>query len=320
MKEIMKGLALGSMVIGLLLAGACTEEDLDKRTSGYVEIMLNWDESGETAPDGGRIYFFPESGDAFYRDCPNEGFKGTVPAGKYRIVAMNRNRENTSDLVDENGKVVCSYESARLEVKDAANAVAIAATKAAADAPLIGQPASVFLSHGFDDGSDELEVKASRDEKIVASTSPKSMVKRVRFTITVENFTVRVCHCVFGGIARAIQCSTCTCFQEPARVAFDASSSDDPNRFTATFNVFDLVTPGTGTHPLVLTLELDGGTKTTTIDLTDSVRKSLENGGDFSYEIPLDLEIKLTHDIDGTISATVQPWNGGGSGSGVGGY
>ncbi len=332
MKEIMKGLVCGGMVMGLLLAGACTEENLDKRTSGYVEIALNWDEhfdaaanasadeSGKASPDGGRIYFFPESGEAFYRDCPKEGFKGMVPAGTYRIIAMNRNRKNTSDLVDETGKVVCTYESARLDVSDAANAAALAATKAAADAPLIGQPASVFLSHGFDDGSDALEVKASRDETVSASTSPKSMVKRVHFTITVENFTVRACHCVFGGIARAILCSTCTCIQEPARVKFDAGSTDDPNRFTATFNVFDLVEPGVETHPLELTLELDSGTKTTTVDLSDSVKENLENGGEFSYEIPLDLNIEVTQGIDGSISATVEPWNGGGSGSGVGGY
>ncbi len=332
MKEIMKGLVCGGMVMGLLLAGACTEEDLDKRTSGYVEIALNWDEhfavanasvdeSGKATPDGGRIYFFPESGEAFYRDCPQEGFKGMVPAGKYRIVAMNRNRKNTSDLADENGKVACSYESARLDVLDAASATALAATKAA-EAPLIGEPESVFLSHGFDDGSDALEVKASRDETVKASTSPKSMVKRVHFTITVENFTVRACHCVFGGIARAILCSTCTCIQEPARVKFDASCDpDDSNRFTATFNVFDLVEPGVKTHLLELTLELDSGTTTLPlVDLSDSVKESLENGGNFSYDIPLDLNIEVTQGIDGTLHATVQPWDGGGSGSGVGGY
>ncbi len=332
MKEIMKGLVCGGMVMGLLLAGACTEEDLDKRTSGYVEIALNWDEhfaaanasvdeSGKATPDGGRIYFFPESGEAFYRDCPQEGFKGMVPAGTYHIIAMNRNRKNTSDLADENGKVACSYESARLDVLDAANAAALVATKAAED-PLIGQPESVFLSHGFDDGNDALEVKASRDETVKASTSPKSMVKRVHFTITVENFTVRACHCVFGGIARAILCSTCTCIQEPARVKFDASCDpDDSNRFTATFNVFDLVEPGVKTHLLELTLELDSGTTTLPlVDLSDSVKESLENGGDFSYDIPLDLNIEVTQGIDGTLHATVQPWDGGGSGSGVGGY
>ncbi len=337
MKGIKKGLAFGSMMVGLLLAGACTEEDLDRRTSGYVEITLNWpadfdadasasvDESGKAVADGGRIYFFPESGDAFYRDCTKgkdgkEKFEGWLPVGNYRIITMNRNRKNTSDLVDENDRVVCSYESARLDVKNVVDAVAIAATKAATDAPLIGQPASVFLSHGFDGNNDVLTVKASRD-KIDASTSPQSMVKRVHFTITVENFTVRACHCVFGGIARAILCSTCTCIQEPARLAFDAMcGTDDPNRFTATFNVFDLVEPGVLTHPLELALELDSGeTKTTTVDLSDRVKESLDSG-EFSYELPLDLDIKVLQNIDGTIQATVEEWADGGSGSGTGGY
>ncbi len=339
MKGITKGLVCGSMVMGLLLAGACTEEDLDKRTSGYVEIALNWDEhfdadanasvdeSGQKVPDGAQFYFYPADGSGvrvYNSDAPEiisnskdgfSGFRGWLPAGSYRLVVMNRNLTN-AEL--QNGN---DYESARLVVKDAANAAALAATKAASDAPLIGQPASVFLSHGFDDGREALEVKASRDETVKASTSPKSMVKRVHFTIMVENFTVRACHCVFGGIARAIRCSTCTCIQEPARVKFDAPcNSDDPNCFTATFNVFDLVEPGVQTHPLELTLELDEGTKTATIDLSDRVKESLENGGSFSYEIPLDLEIKLTESIDGSISATVEPWTGGGSGSGVGGY
>ncbi len=339
MKGIKKGLVCGSMVMGLMLAGACTEEDLDKRTSGYVEIALNWDkgfnadanasvdESGKTVPDGAQFFFYPvDGGEAlvYGSDAPEivsdskdgfNGFRGRLPAGSYHLVVMNRNHTNT-ELQNEN-----SYESARLVVKDAANAAAVAAARAAADAPLIGQPASVFLSHGFDGGNEVLEVKASRDEKVIASTSPKSMVKRVRFTITVENFTVHACHCVFGGIARAIQCSTCQCIQEPARVMFDAScNSDDPDCFTATFNVFDLVEPGVKTHPLELTLELDEGTKTTTLDLSDSVEKGLEGSGDFSYEIPLDLEIKLTENIDGSIHATVEEWAGGGSGSGVGGY
>ena len=101
------------------------------------------------------------------------------------------------------------------------------------------------------------------------------------------------------------------------RVKFQTEAdATNPNVFKASFNVFDLIPAGAQSHLLELTLTIDGSERTTTVDISDDVLKELEKG-DFTYDLPLALHIKVTHTIEGDIQASVEGWDDSGSGSAV---
>ena len=71
----------GCMLLIMWAESGCTKQSLDHRKrEGHVHITLQWDK-GYT-PAGSRFYFYPEDGsEAIVRDCPKEGFSGTLPEG-----------------------------------------------------------------------------------------------------------------------------------------------------------------------------------------------------------------------------------------------
>lgn len=72
----------GCMLLIMWAESGCTKQSLDHRKrEGHVHIALQWDK-GYT-PAGSRFYFYPEDGsEAIVRDCPKEGFSGTLPGGQ----------------------------------------------------------------------------------------------------------------------------------------------------------------------------------------------------------------------------------------------
>lgn len=322
MKGRMKYLMSGSVLLLVsLVTTLCTKEKLvDREAMGYVEIALkDWMPADEN--DGGRIYFYSTSGsiapicmDCEYSDREMQHiFRGTLPAGEYYVITMNRNFTNAKLLYDD------TYEDARISVVGAAEAVAL--TKA--DGVLIGEPASVFLTHEIDDARfpDNILVVGDQD-KIRTQTSPKSMVKRVSFTITLEEFSADACSGVFSGVSSSVKCSTCRCLSTSARanLVITPSETAPRNIFTASLNVFDVVAPGANTHTLDLTMMVEGKETKTTIDLSGEVARKLGEMEEFSYDEPLALEVSLSRSIDGEIYADVEAWGNGGSGEGFGGY
>ena len=347
----MKGLAFGSMIMGLLLTGACTEEDLDKRKpAGFVEIALKGDDhfdkhfasqpAGTENADCGRIFFYPESADMepFCKECPDGVFKGSLPAGRYRILTMN-NVFHDAVLSGED-----SFDKAMISVvpyTEAGETAELTGFSRADALPIISeQPGAVFLSHGFDasykdarfpngldeTNSDVLIVPDNRDTVKTQTSLVRLMVKRVKLTIILKDLDFATCEAILSGIAGTIRCADCQCTPASARVKFTPVRTEkvgNSETFSAEFSVFDLIEPGERTHILELHFtKEDGSTFSTEVDLSDRVKEELDGSGDedFSYDIPLDLSIEVTQGIDGTLHATVQPWNGDGSGSGVGGY
>lgn len=328
----MKGgkIYLGRMVfaVAVLLATACTKEKLDKREpQGYVEITLNWDGS-EKENDGGRIYFYSTEGDkplVLEKDCEYSDavmkhiFRGTLPTGSYHVITMNRQHTNAELLHAEN------LETARIQVTDASNSTAL--TKA--DGSLIGEPATVYLTHELDDDRfpDHILVVNNRDT-LKTQTTPKLMVRRVSFTITLDEFSADKCTAIFNGVSHSVKCATSSALPNAvARVKFALDPSDDDPKhiFTGKLNVFGLIPTGSETHQLELTFTVDGEEASPkSVDITDVVAKKLQEladkDEDYSYDIPLDLVIGLTRSIDGDLHASVDDWDDGGSGSGSGGY
>ena len=314
MKYLMSGILL---LLVSLVTTLCTKEKLVIREPmGYVEIALkDWMPADEN--DGGRIYFYPTGGNKpICMDCEywpiemQHGFRGALPAGEYYVITMNRSFANAKLWYED------KFEYARISANCASGAN---------DEPKpnesVCEPASVFLTHEIDDERFPDNILVVRDLDIIRTqTAPKSMVKRVTFILTLEEFTADACSGVFAGVSPSVKCSTCQCVSTSAcaNVVFTPSTS---NLFMASLNVFDVVAPGANTHTLDLTMMVEGKETKASIDLSGEVAAKLaamENG--FSYDEPLTLEVSLSRSIDGEIYADVEEWGNGGSGEGFGGY
>ncbi|MDE5963341.1 MAG: hypothetical protein K2G58_04860, partial [Alistipes sp.] len=185
---------------------------------------------------------------------------------------------------------------------------------------LIGEPAAVFMSNTLDDDRFREVFTVNNLDTIQTQASPKLMIRRVRFVITLEDFSASACRGIFGGVAASLKCATCQCLPTSAHVSFQTEVDPrNPNVFRASFNVFDLITPDEQTHMLELTLTIDGVDRTTSVDLSGDVKRELDKG-EFTYEMPLNLNVKVTHTIDGDIYASVEGWDNSGTGSGTGSY
>ena len=333
---------LGRMVlaVAVMLATACTKEKLDDRKPlGYFEIELSNDSGfgnqagvhDDEAEDCSRIYIYSAEGDkplVLEQNCKYEDaemrhvFRGTLPVGKYHVITMNTRHTNAELKHEKN------YETARIDVMKADQAVAV--TKA--DGALIGEPATVFLTHQHKIKGEEtletlLEIKDR--ETVKAETTPQSMIKRISFTIALENpLAADACSAVFSGISQAVKCSTCECIPTNpanAQLMIERDPAAPRNLFRATLNLFGLVPTGNKTHMLDLTLTIDGKDYRLSppLDLSAEVEKKLkeleDQGLEFTFEIPLNLEIKVKRDIDGELKASVKGWDDGGTGSGMGG-
>ena len=339
---IMKGRTkvLGGLVLAALMltVSACTKEKLDSRKlKGYFEIELsNEDGFGnqttshdENTDACSRIYIYSADSKALVlaKDCEyldaemKHVFRGTLEVGKYHVVTMNSRHTNAELKYPEN------YETARIEVVNAGLAEAV--TKGNADPTLIGEPATVFLTHRHKiKGEESLETvfEVKDRETLQAEVAPQSMVKRIMFTIRLEQpLSADDCTAIFSGISRMVKCSTCESMSNAeaharAQLEIEKDPAAPRNIFRAALNLFGLM-PTTGKpHDLQLALKNGDEMLETTVNISDDIERKLEEmEGDFSFEIPLDLEIKVTRSIDGELHASVERWGDGGSGSGTGG-
>ncbi len=331
MKEIMKGLVCGGMVMGLLFAGACTEENLDKRTEiGYVEVALNW---GSAQPAGKRFIFYPvDGGQAFVYEndapeCSSEdgfnGFRGWLPTGDYRMLVMNTDGANLE--FRNMGK----YETAEVGVVKKSDAKAGRSTQQEALDNRIEQAGNLMFANGFDrsegETGDPSTLTVPYQETVKKSSSPRLSVKQVQLYFKIDRpEVITACSGVFTGVSESLNFSTGRCSTTSASVDFEAlqPQKGQSYNFVAGFSVLDLLMPGeaaSGVHVVYLTLtKADGTTLSLSIDVTGTMEEIIEAGGGIvPIDIPLEVELKVLD--DGTLQSDVHPWTGGtGSGTVVG--
>lgn len=309
MSYVMKGKLTYMLTCGLclaLLAGAgCVKQGLDLREQeGYVRIDLQWENNA--VPEGSEFYFYTETGELVHScKCPPEGFSGTLPMGKYKIIVWNTDARNV--------ELVHMDKHATAEVRAVADGSA--AGKAAG---CIAQPTNLLLANGFNEA--ELMEVPYRDS-VVMSASPRAKVKTVKFVFTLDNAAaVKLLGGSLSGVSSGLHCATGSCTNNPQNVNFEVST--DPYgkyNYVADISVLDLVEPASGvlgSHILTLKVVIDGVEHTMNIDLTATIDALLngEWGGVIPVEIPLEIDLKS---IDGNLSAEVTPWDtNGGSGSG----
>ncbi len=331
MKGITKGLVCGSMVMGLLLAGACTEEDLDKRAEiGYVEVALNW---GSAQPTGKQFIFYPvDGGQALVYDndapeCSSEdgfnGFRGWLPTGNYRMLVMNTDGANLE--FRNMGK----YETAEVGVVKKSAAKAGRSTQQEALDNRIEQAGNLMFAKEFDrsegETGDPSTLTVPYQETVKKTAAPRLAVKQVRLYFKIDRpEVITACSGVFTGVSESLNFSTGRCSTTSASVDFDAAKpqTGQSYNFVAGFSALDLLMPGdavSGIHVVYLTLtKSDGTTLSLSIDVTGAMEKIIEAGGGIvPIDIPLEVELKVLN--DGTLQSDVRPWTDGtGSGTVVG--
>lgn len=278
---------------------SCTRETLDyRKQEGYVHLTLTWEEGFE--PSGSRFYFFPKSGAAVLSyDCPAEGFHGVLPTGSYYLLVLNNDFSNLGVRNTED------LEHSELYVLPEASGRA---------QRFIRQADEIAYATELNESA-LLEVPYRDTVRVTAS--PQSCVKHVRLRFEVlppTHFT----HCsgALSGVSPSVHFASAESAVESAAVHFEAVSGETADLFLADITVLDLVHPDDtqGTHLLeAVFTDAAGGEYPLHVDLTESVLESFTQQGELPEEIVLTIRIAQ---IDGELTATVQPWDQGGTGGG----
>lgn len=285
----------------MLLGCGCTSKRLDYRIpEGHAQIRLQWEEG--VAPAGSRFYFYPaDGGEVLVRECPAEGFDGMLPAGTYRVIVSN------TDALNVGFRNMEQYETAEAYVLPEQ-------VLRAAEA-YVGQPKNLSLAAGLDDAA---TLVVENRGSLNTSASPRVRTKRVRMFFRIDDTApVTECTGTFSGVSPSILCATGASSNHSARVGFTAAPGEGEYDYAVEIFVLDLVESdsGTPTHQLDLKLQKsDQTTSEVTIDLTETIRDIVEAGGGLALDIPLDISLVS---VEGELHASVKPWDGDGSGSGI---
>lgn len=297
----------------LSLAG-CVKRELEIRPDeGYVEIALDWSKAQSSR--SARYLFYNESG-ALVKEVSgvSDCFKGTLPTGVYRLIVHNTD----AGQVDWQG---CEkYESAEVFAKTTNYSTD---HHPAEGVPCIQEPRDVFATGGCNE-SETVEVLLLDTTRL--SVTPVVLTKQVAIRFTVEangGQSVRALHGVLGGVShgyfpgKGCHNASSSCAVEFTAAPGTKAASD---AYTARVNVFGLLTTAqspAGTNTVHVALDLDDGSQMTgTFDITPALQRMLASGGGaFPVEIPLEITLRMQGQGVG-LSATVQPWDLSGTGSG----
>ena len=301
-------MVLGAAVLSLT---GCVKRELEIRPDeGYVEIALDWAGAG-TSSRSARYLFYNEAG-ALVKEVSGvtDCFKGTLPTGVYRLIVHNTD----AGQVDWRG---CEkYESAEVFAKETNYSTG---HHPAEGVPCIQEPRDVFATGGCNE-SETVEVLQMDTTRL--SVTPIKVTKRVAVRFALESSEeIRSLHGVLGGVShgffpgKGCHNASSSCAVEFTAAPGTKAASDV---YTTEVNVFGLLTTAqspAGTNTVHVILSLSDGTQVTGMfDITPTLKQLIvANGGALPDEIPLDVAIR----IQGTdLSATVEPWDESGEGSG----
>ena len=300
--------------VAVLSLAGCVKRELEIRPDeGYVEIALDWSKAQSSR--SARYLFYNEAG-MLVREVSgvSDCFKGTLPTGTYRLIVHNTD----AGQVDWQG---CEkYESAEVFAKETNYS---AGHHPAEGVPCIQEPRDVFATGGCNE-SETVEVLLLDTTRL--SVTPVVLTKQVAIRFTVEangGQSVRALHGVLGGVShgyfpgKGCHNASSSCAVEFAASPETKAASD---AYTARVNVFGLLTTAqspAGTNTVHVALDLDDGSQMTgTFDITPALQRMLASGGGaFPVEIPLEITLRMQGQGVG-LSATVQPWDLSGTGSG----
>lgn len=293
----------------LVLLSGCVKRDLEYRTGtpdageGGVEIALDW--GGDERPREARYLFYREEDGTLYRSFEGvtDGYKGTLPAGKYRLIVYN------TDAVRVGYCGVENYHTAYVFALPEENGVKAASA-------CIQEPEGVYAIGECEAG---VTLDVREGETLISAVHPRCLTRRVRLHIELENMQMEHIEGYLNGVTPSVVLATSEYRPANCAVAFTTTPQIQGSEFTAAVHVFDIRaahqdTPGSNTLDLTLT-DGSGESHDTTIDISEAVSEVIENnGGEIPVEIPVKIELILID--NGNLQATVTPWDEGGTGGG----
>lgn len=309
--------ALLTLAATVLLAG-CVKHNLEQRPTpppvpddGIAEITLDW--GGDERPQTARFLFYDENGDLVREETGlTDGFKGTLPAGKYRLVVHNEDAQQ----VDYRG--TDSYETAEVYAQQTNYTDG---HHPAEGVPCILEPQAVF-GIGVCNEFDEIVVEAGKTTK--ATVAPEELTRQVVFHFTIKSDTeVQSLKGVLNGVAPGVFLASgrhntvTSCALEFTASPTSRAASGDYTAQLGVFNLLTSVQSPDGTNVVHAAVTLLGGQQfTADVDLTPTLRKMLADQEEdiLPTEIPLDITFTVT---ELGLSATVGEWTEGPGGSDI---
>lgn len=296
---------MGGLLIGLLLA-ACTSlaTDEDWTRNGKVRLVLDW---GTRASHTGVFdyYFYTEGNPVpLIRRGDASGYEGTIPQGRYKVVACNPDGINL-DLSMNNGYA-------------GAFAIARSGVYSKTTGGIISQPANLYGT-----GQEGIVAVATVGKTVILT--PASLIKEVILNIRIEGGAeVAVIDGELSGIPSEVCIPTGKpCAGSSGSVRFPAGAAG-VNRYTASLSLFGLrseVNADGPEHPVTLSLTVeqkDGQSFVSHTDVTEEVNEAVLHG--LSARIELDMTIhpletggytiEVTEWRDGTAEAEGTTGNG----------
>lgn len=303
--------ALLMVSLSLVLLSGCVKRDLEYRTGvpsdgeGGVEIALDW--GGEERPQEARYLFYREEDGTLYRSFEGitDGYKGTLPVGKYRLIVHNSDAGRVGYCGVENYHTAFVFALQEESVKSSR-----------AGGACIQEPEGVY---GIGECEHGVTLDVRKDETLVSTVHPGSLTRLVKLHFELENMQMEHIGGYLNGVTPSVVLATGECRPADCAVAFSAVAQTQGTEFTAAVQVFNLRTAqqaAAGSNTLdVILKDNDGQEHETTIDITSAVKEVIDkNGGEIPVEIPV--RIALTLIDNGNLQAAVTPWDDSGTGGG----
>lgn len=265
---------MGRLSIGLLFT-ACTSltTDNDWVKNGKVRLVLDW--GSRAAHTSVFDYYFYAEGNPvpLVRRGDTSGYEGTIPQGRYGVVACNPDGVNLDLSMNE------GYFRAR--------AIARSSVSSKGTVGVISQPGNLY-------GTGEEEVIVTAVDKAIVLT-PACLVKDVILNIRIEGGSdVSVVSGELSGIPPEVCIPTGKLCEENYASVYFPAEADGINRYTASLSLFGLRTENEAgikvPAGLSLTVEQkDGQSFVSHTDVTDQIIEAVHNG--LTARIELDLTV-----------------------------
>lgn len=298
-------------VLSLVLLSGCVKRDLEYRTGipdagdGRVEIALDW--NGEQRPQQARYLFYREEDGTLYRSFEGitDGYEGSLPAGKYRLIVHNTDAVRVGFCGMENYTSAFVFALSEESVKSSR-----------AGSACIQEPEGVY---GIGECEAGVTLDVRQGETLVSTVRPHCLTRQVKLHFELENMQMEHIGGYLNGVTPSVVLATGECRPADCAVAFSTTNQVQGTEFTAAVHVFDIRAahqdiPGSNTLDVTLS-DANGQGHDMTIDITDTVKEVIDkNGGKVPVEIPVKIELVLID--NGNLQATVTPWDDGGTGGG----
>lgn len=284
------------VAISAAVSVSCVKRDLYIRPDeGKVFLEFDWQKiaSGEVSPDQMSVYLYGEKGNLAPMSSDGHSFSATLPAGKYKVLAINEKIDGVgfSNMTDFEK----AYAYALPLAKKSGKAVDDAAQ-------WIGQPGWLYCV-----SLDDLVIRTN--DSIARVVVPKPLVQRILLNIKVtgEFEAVTNASAALTGVAPSARLATGACSDGYASVT-ELNPTRTETGFSANVLVFGVRSNSEDGSPAPNQVHMNlnytnGGSQEWTQDISES---DIQNPTEI--EINIDVNIEVSPTSEGGFVGTVTRW------------